>query len=311
MRSYTVQSPILLLIFNRPDTTQEVFKKIRAAKPARLYIAADGPRADRDTDKKLCEQARAVAAQVDWDCTVKTLFREDNIGCKTAVYTALEWFFEQEEEGIIFEDDCVPADSFFYFCDTMLEKYRTDTRIRHITGCNLQRGKQWGDASYYFSQFSNVWGWASWKRVWKDYDFKLDRYTREEAATQLKKIFTDPFLINDWLVIFSAIQAGTINAWDYQLVFLNFFENGLCITPNTNLVSNIGFRSDATNTPDPHNPNAGIPAQELTSITHPRFFLPEKEADYLLLSREFQLEKRWQKHNLLRRRFKRWLKSLF
>ena len=164
---YQTKSAVLFVVFNRPDTTKRVFEAIRLAKPKRLYITTDGPRPNMPDDVQLCKQTREIVSVVDWDCEVKTLFREENAGCKNGVSAAINWFFDHEEEGIILEDDCLPANSFFKFCDTLLEKYRYDTRVRHITGCNLQFGKKWGDASYYFSNLTNGWGWASWRRAWR------------------------------------------------------------------------------------------------------------------------------------------------
>lgn len=311
METYLVQSPVLFLLFNRPDLTQRVFEQIRAARPARLYIAADGPREGNAADVELCRQARAVAEQVDWPCTCQTLFRERNLGCKEAVASAITWFFEQETEGIILEDDCLPNSSFFRFCDTLLEKYRHDERVRIITGTNLQMGRQWGKASYYFSQYSNIWGWASWRRVWERYDPELRPYTQEEAAEHIRKVFDDPFLIKEWEKIFADLKAGKIDTWDYQLNLITFFENGLCATPNVNLISNIGFREDGTHTHNPANHHAALPAGELTALTHPVYFLPEKAADYYFLNKEFDLAQKWRRHRKLKNRLKRWMKSLF
>jgi hypothetical protein len=141
---YQIKSAVLFIIFNRPDTTKQVFAKIKVGKPRRFYVAADGPRTDRPGEDELCKQTRAIINEVDWDCDVKTLFRTTNGGCKEAVSSVITWFFENEEEGIILEDDCLPADSFFRFCDTLLEKYRFDNRIGNISGRNLQHGKKWG-----------------------------------------------------------------------------------------------------------------------------------------------------------------------
>lgn len=313
--NYKVQSPLLFIIFNRPDVTFLVFEQIKNVKPVKFYIAADGPREENPGDIALCEQARSITQMIDWDCQVKTLFSEANKGCKVGVVTAIDWFFQQEEEGIILEDDCVPAESFFYFCDIMLGKYRFDNRISTVTGTNLQDGNKWGNSSYYFSHFSNIWGWATWKRFWDNYDPALKRYNEQDVAMQLPKIFDDPFLQDEWLEIFKKVKANRIDTWDYQLQFLAFFENGLCATPNVNLISNIGFRNDATHTNNPlrHSYHAGLPTGELAEITHPLFFLPEKKADYFFLKKEFYLEEKWrkfEKDKLFRRRFKRWLKSL-
>jgi hypothetical protein len=311
MTSYTVQSPVLFMIFKRPGTTRQVFERIRAAKPSRLYISADGPRPGNDTDPELCRQAREVVANIDWDCTVKTLFFEENKGCKVAVSSGISWFFEQEEEGIILEDDCLPSASFFYFCDTLLQKYRHDTRVRNITGTNSQMGRQWGNASYYFSQYCNVWGWATWRRVWKEYDGELSAFSDEEGERLLHKVFPDPFLAAAWSNIFKDQKAGKIDTWDYQLQFLTFFANGLCAVPNTNLVSNIGFGEGATHTFDADNHSANTTTGELWDIQHPLHFVPEKQADYYFFRKEYDLDIKWKRHNKLKSRFRRWVKGLF
>jgi hypothetical protein len=309
--TYQTKSAVLFVIFNRPDTTQLVFDRIKAAKPKRLYVAADAPRPEVPQDELLCKQARAIADQIDWDCELKTFFQEKNVGCREGVSSAVTWFFEQEEEGIILEDDCLPANSFFRFCDTLLEKYRDDTRIRHITGCNLQRGKKWGASTYYFSNMTHVWGWASWRRAWKDYDKHLNKYSKTEVNKQLRNIFEDSMVAESWEHIFEEVKAGKINAWGYQLDFTNFFNNGLTIIPNENLISNIGFRADATHTLDIHSIYANIPVTEIGEITHPVFILPQKQADLFVLNHDFNIEDRKRKENRFRRRVKRWARSVF
>lgn len=311
MKNYKTKSPVLFLIFNRPDTTITVFNAIKEARPAKLYIAADGPRAERPGEDIRCKETLSIVENIDWDCEVKRLYRENNLGCKNAVSGAIDWFFENEEEGIILEDDCLPAKSFFYYCDTVLEKYRDDTRIRHITGSDMQRGKKWGEASTYFANQTHVWGWATWKRVWKDYDKDLKIYQQDEVEEKLKQLFTDQFLIGDWTNIFRELKAGKIDTWDYQLALINYFNNGLSVNPNVNLISNIGFRADATHTLSPESPYSNMPLEEISEITYPKYILPEKDADYAVFSLALNLEERWKKHNLLRRRFKRWLKALF
>ena len=308
---YQTKSAVLFVIFNRPDTTSRVFAQIRAAKPKRLYIAADAPRPDHPEDVLLCKQAKAVVNSIDWECDVKTLFRDENAGCREGVSSAATWFFSHEEEGIILEDDCLPANSFFKFCDTLLEKYRDDTRVRHITGCNLQQGKKWGNYTYYFSNMTHVWGWASWKRVWKDYDKSLSKYNADEAREQLSNIFADSLVVDCWQHIFEEVKAGKINAWGYQLDFANFFNNGLTIIPNENLISNIGFGANATHTIDESSVYANIPLTEIDEITHPIFILPAKQADMIVLSRDFDIAKKRRKQNSLHRKIKRWFKSMF
>ncbi|MES2828550.1 MAG: nucleotide-diphospho-sugar transferase [Bacteroidota bacterium] len=311
MKNYHTKSPVLLLIFNRPDLSDQVFQRIRDSRPAKLYLAADGPRNDKPGEEVLCDEARQLLNKVDWPCTVKTLFRTTNLGCKEAVSSAIDWFFENEEEGIILEDDCFPAPSFFSYCDELLEKFRYDTRIRHITGSNLQLGTKWGDGSIFFSSSTGVWGWASWRRVWKDYDKDLKNYNKEEIRVQFSKIFNDRFIVDSWVDTFNALKAGKIDTWDFQLTIINYLHYGLSINPNVSLIKNIGYRSDATHTHTDQNIYDNIELEDMHHIIYPKFILPEKQADYDILNREFSLELRWKKHNLLRRRFKRWLKSKF
>jgi hypothetical protein len=306
---YHTKSAVLFVIFNRPDTTVKVFEQIRLAKPSRLYIAADAPRPDVPEDALLCKQARAIVDNIDWECELRTLFNTENAGCKKGVSSAVTWFFSHEEEGIILEDDCLPANSFFKFCDTLLEKYRDDSRIRHITGCNLQHGKKWGNSTYYFSNMTYVWGWASWKRVWDDYK-NLANYNDEEVREQLANIFDEPLLVDSWVNIFDRVKANEVNAWGYQLDFVNFFNNGLTIVPNENLISNIGFGPAATHTIDENSINANVPLIEIDEIIDPIFILPEKQADLLVLNRDFDIEERKRKQNLLRRKVKRWFKQV-
>lgn len=311
MKNYTVKSPILFLIFNRPDVTKAVFEKIQMVKPTRLYIAADGPRSGYKNENDLCKETLSVIKNIDWDCEVKTLFRETNLGCKEAISSAITWFFDQEEEGIILEDDCMPAISFFYYCDTLLEKYRYDARIRHIGGCNLQLGRKWGEATFYFSHLTAVWGWASWRRVWKDYDKELKNYHEDEVRTELTKIFNDRFLIDSWEHIFREVKANKIDTWDYQYAFLNYFNNALTIHPNVNLISNIGFREDATHTTSPDHAFSNLQLEEITEITYPKYLLPERSADYAIYEHQFQLSARWQEYNHSRKSFKKRLKAFF
>jgi hypothetical protein len=306
---YHTKSTVLFVIFNRPDTTRLVFEQIRIAQPGRLYIAADGPRPGSASDDKLCKQTREIASQIDWPCEVKTLFNDENIGCKYGVSAALNWFFANEDEGIILEDDCLPANSFFSFCDTLLEKYRYDTRVRHITGCNLQQGKKWGDASYYFSNRTHVWGWASWKRVWDDYDITLAKYDQENVKDMMHNIYPDDLVAECWANIFEETKTGKNNSWAYALDFANFFNNGLIIIPNNNLISNIGFSRNATHTIDENNLYANNPLQEIDEITHPLVVLPEKDADLAIQYHEFNIAEIRRKRNAPHRRIKKWFKS--
>ncbi|WP_207535792.1 nucleotide-diphospho-sugar transferase [Desertivirga arenae] len=293
MASYKTVSPILLLIFNRPDLTGLIFEKIRETKPARLYIAADGPRQTKSGEKELCEKTRSVVEAIDWECEVKTLFRQKNLGCKYAVSSAIDWFFQHEEEGIILEDDCLPSEDFFRFCDELLHKYRNDERVFQITGCNVQPGKKWGSASYYFSNNIEVWGWASWRRVWNKYDVELSNYHEKDLVHHLREIYNHETITQKFKEAFIDLKDGKIDTWDYQLRFINFFERGLVVVPNFNLVSNIGFRADGTHTLNDDHIFSNLKTEPLPEeLTHPTTITACLDADLQTLYTDFNIKRK-------------------
>ncbi len=237
--------PILLLIFNRPDLTEKIFSQIRKYRPTRLYIAADGPRESKPEEERLCNSARKIIEKVDWDCKVETLFRESHLGCKASVSGAISWLFENEETGIILEDDTLPVESFFPYCEEMLYRYRDHHEISMISGVKL--GKLTIRDSYFFSDYTHVWGWAGWRRSWKDYDVAISSFPVKRTTLFNRKKFSK-FEKIYWDDIFTNTYEGKINTWDYQWVYCNFINNRYSIMPNVNLISNIGFREDATHT---------------------------------------------------------------
>lgn len=279
------KTPILLMIFNRPANTKKVFEAIEVAKPNKLYVAADGPRINNQEDEILITETRKIIELINWPCELFTLFRDENLGARYACTTAIDWFFEQEEEGIILEDDCVPNSGFFKFCSELLEKYRYDPRIMHISGTNLQFGNKRGNASYYFSSIPAVWGWASWRRVWKNYDPEMEMFEQFEQENQMINIFNDK-KIAKWVTDMARlIYEKKIIAWDYPLGFYVIINNGLSIVPNVNLVSNIGFGNQSTHTKDNSHAHANIPVQNIEeNLIHPKFFIPNKSADLFQLS---------------------------
>ncbi|MDO9184215.1 MAG: hypothetical protein Q7U04_17505 [Bacteriovorax sp.] len=244
------ETPILFLIFNRPDTTQLVFNEIRKQKPKYLFVAADGPRSHKPGEAEKCEDTRAIIQQIDWDCEVKTLFREENLGCGRAVSSSITWFFDNVEEGIILEDDCLPNDSFFKFTSDLLRKYKDDERVFAISGDNFIGQLMPNNESYYFSIYNHVWGWASWKRAWKHYDLGMKSWPSIKKSGHLKTIFENKKQFSYWVNIFDACYAGKIDTWDYQWTFACWSRNGLTILPALNLIRNIGFDERATHTKD-------------------------------------------------------------
>ena len=273
-----MRSPVLFLIFNRPQHTQSSFACLRQARPPRLYIAADGPREGRDGETVLCEEARAVATQVDWSCEVKTLFRKRNLGCADAVSSAITWFFRQEPEGVILEDDLFIHPDFFPFCDNLLERYRDVEHIMHIHGNNFQYGQPRGEAAYYFSCFSHCWGWASWARAWKKYDHAMT-HLQKIARVRLSKLFQAEAATSYFCNTFARVKDGRINSWAYRWTFSIWEHRGLCVSPNVNMVRNIGFGEQSTHTTNPGNIVAHLPADGLPDIIHPQEIIRDTEAD--------------------------------
>ena len=245
-----LNTPILFLVFNRLETTKKVFEVIRQAKPLRLYIAADGFRKSRcGEEEKVQAVQEYVVNSIDWDCELKTLFRENNLGCRIAVSTAIDWFFENEQQGIILEDDCIPELSFFQFCQELLEKYKDDERIMSIAAPNIQGTKLKTKYSYFFSRYSLIWGWATWKRAWKYYDSDMSNWPVLKESNWLLMIGNGNLDFQFyWTHIFDKTYAGENNSWAYRWIFSSWYQNGLTILPSSNLVRNIGYGQDATHT---------------------------------------------------------------
>lgn len=274
MQESLLRTPVLFLIFNRPDQTRRVFEAIARVRPARLYLAADGARLDRPAEAEAVAATRAaVLSAIDWNCEVKTLFREENLGCKYAVSSAISWFFEHEPEGIILEDDTLPSQSFFAYAAEMLERYRDDSRIMKVAGFNPIPGvHSCGDADYFFSHLAFVWGWASWRRAWRHYDVEMAGWPDFLAQG---KHCVHPFFA-DRISLFSCTHAGKIDTWDYQWDFAMAQNSGLQIVPRISLVQNIGFGPGATHTRVKNREREDIMAGELaTPLRHPDFVYPD------------------------------------
>lgn len=275
------QAPVLFVIFNRPDLTEETFKQIRKAKVSVLYLAADGPR--NEGERELCETARRIVLDnIDWDCTVHTLLRDENLGCKDGVVDAIDWFFEHEKQGIILEDDCVPNQSFFSFCSQMLWRYRDDKRIFHITGLNRQKGLVRGSGDYYFSYFPSIWGWATWKDRWEKYCVRIHDYkkTRRDVLNHFLRSKNQRYLYNK---IFTSASSGEIDTWDHQWTYTLFKHKGLAIVPNVNLISNIGFGPAATHTKKLEKDRANQRTVEMNfPLKHPLHMEVNNDADDLI-----------------------------
>ncbi|MDR1793467.1 MAG: hypothetical protein LBR36_08545 [Bacteroidales bacterium] len=274
-----LETPILFLIFNREDTTKRVFEAICQQKPKFLFIAADGPRKNKEGEAEKCQKVRDIVSHIDWDCELKTLFREENLGCKMAVSGAISWFFEQVEQGIILEDDCLPDPSFFPYCETLLNYYKNDQRIGCISGNCFFPELIDKNYSYAFSQMPHIWGWATWARVWKNYDADLSYWQQYQDDTKQRealflskreKIYFDSFIAD--------VLSGRNNTWDTQFMFMLRAQNQISICPSVNLVTNIGLTSaDATHAFSKINKLLKPSVAISFPLKHPKYVVPNKE----------------------------------
>jgi len=277
-----VNTPVILLIFNRPELTRRVFAEIAKARPTTLVVVADGPRHDRPDDAERCAAARAVVEHVDWTCEVLKNYSDVNMGCGRRESSGLIWALRQVEEAIVLEDDTLPHPSFFRFCEELLKKYRTDERVMHVSGNNYQLGRTRGPYSYYFSRYQHVWGYATWWRAFQHYDFDMKLWPVLRRTPWLLDILGDKISADWWQAYFDLASKGdrtVYDSYDCQWMFSIWAQNGLCVTPNVNLVSNIGFGPDATHT------RGDSPLRDLASVEmpfpleHPPHMVRDREAD--------------------------------
>lgn len=276
-----LSTPVLLIGFNRIGPLRQVFEAVRAARPARLYFAADGPRSEEERAR--CEEVRALAKEVDWPCDLKLRFNERNLGLRKGVSSALDWFFSHEEEGIVLEDDTLPVPSFFAFCEELLARYRHDERVWALMGNNLM--DDWAgptDGDYYFSAhgYGAPWGWASWRRVWKHYDVDMALWPHLRESPLLKDFFLNSHEEEVARIIFDRVHAGVMNSWSYQLDLTRIANHGLNILPRVNLVDNIGFDGDGTHTTTADDPRNKRTARDIAfPLAHPRQMMLDARRD--------------------------------
>lgn len=292
--------PILLLGFNRPHLMRRVFDKIASVRPTQLFVAVDGPRPHVATDKSRCEEVRRVTELVDWPCQLEIRFNPENLGCKRAIESAIGWFFDKVEGGIILEDDCLPNDSFFPFCTELLERYASNEQVMCISGdnflpqslldCLAER------SSYYFTKYMHCWGWATWRRAWRHYCPNLTNPSGRFDADVIGQFPTSAAEARYWSKRFHAVRSGRINTWDYGWQHAIWKNRGLVVAPSVNLVKNIGFGEDATHTTGNTN-NASPVACDLIVASHPDTVRQDLIAD----QREAELYYRFGEKTLLDR----------
>ncbi|HSD22925.1 MAG TPA: hypothetical protein VLB79_01220 [Solirubrobacterales bacterium] len=294
MPESSLRTPVVLAIFNRPDTTLQVFERVRSARPERLLVIADGPRPGRPEEYRLCEEARAVVERVDWPCDVSAELSAVNLGCRRRLSSGLNWAFGLVEEAIVLEDDCLPHPSFFRYCEELLQRYRDEERVMHISGDNFESIWRGRDpltrvsrsvrrrlgASYYFSRYAHVWGWASWRRAWRHWEEGMSAWIEADDRETLLAVLSDPSERRFWAETMDRVADGELDSWAYQWTFACLLRGGLGAMPRRNLISNIGFEKGALHTTDPANPFAALPLEGVSfPLRHPRSLSRDERTD--------------------------------
>ena len=272
------KTPVVLFIYKRLSNLERICSVLRSIQQRELYIIADG--AKSQLDQEIVQDTRAkLESLIDWPCNVHKNYAKTNLGLKERFGTGIDWVFKNSDRAIIIEDDCIPDRTFFKFCDELLEKYKDDERVMTISGNNFQFGQKKSADSYYFSRYPHVWGWATWKRAWEKYDSDISDWPDRRNSNWLKET-TRGFMISKfWKYIFDRLYGGKINTWDYQLTYACFKNHGLNIIPVVNLVTNVGYGSDATNIKK-HNKTIGVTTVAMQfPLVHPKGFETDDIAD--------------------------------
>ncbi len=284
-----MNTPVVFLIYNRPELTRRAFESIRAVRPKTLFVVADGPKPGDDRDAELCAATRAIANAVDWPCDLRADAADANLGCAERVASGITRVLEQVPEAIIIEDDCVADQSFFSFAAGMLSRYAADDRVFSITGDNFQFGREVTKDSYYFSRYPYCWGWATWARAWAHYDRGMKAWGDLRRSDWPERFFGDRRAANYWRTIFDRTYDGRVSTWDYAWFLTSFVNEALTIVPRVNLVSNIGFSPGATHTTKRGSALANIPTAPLTlPLRHPAAVARNEPADRHMQRRVFE-----------------------
>jgi hypothetical protein len=266
----TVRTPVALFIFNRPDLTSRVFNAIAEAQPTRLFVIADGARPDHPDDQALVQATRAVAQRVDWPCDVELCFAEANLGCGNRFYTGLDWVFRHADRAIILEDDCLPDLTFFRYCDELLGRYREDERVHMVNGFSPFGSRSSSDFSYRFSRCFHIWGWGTWARAWRHYDYTMRAWPALRRTRWLENHLRNRRAAQIARLLFDATYEAPMRQWDFQWAFAGWLRNAVAAVPTINLVENLGHGATGTHMRDPNHPLAGLSAESMVfPLRHP------------------------------------------
>jgi hypothetical protein len=270
---------VAFFVFNRPDVTRLAFEAIRGARPSRLLLVADGPRTTHATDEARCATVRTIVSDVDWPCEVLTEFAEQNLGCRRRMASGIDWVFANVEDAVILEDDCLPSPEFFTFTSELLERYRDEPSVMHISGSRLTHPSYRPEYSYYFSRKFNIWGWATWRRAWCFYDRDLQAWPEFRDNGWPEALSGNPAEAAGIRGALDAVYNGRMDTWDWQWFFTCWCRGGLSVDPAVNLVSNVGFgHADATHTTRKTR-DANRQLEKLGPLRHPPFLVRDLRSD--------------------------------
>lgn len=268
-KQFTV--PILLITFNRPNHVQQVFDSIKKQKPKTLFVFQDGERKGNKDDKIKCANVKKIfSEQIDWDCNLITWYSDINLGCGKGPSSAISWFFEQNESGIIIEDDAIPAQDFYQFAEILLELYKNDQEVKAIGSMHMDY-RRYSNASYYFTMMNrNLCAWATWKRAWNDFDYHMTDISEKDLIRAMKKYKCTSKEISFWCERLNEIHINCLNesSWDMQFLMSIWLHHGKGIYPNVNLATNIGFDSEGTHTVDMNSPIANVETKSILPFVH-------------------------------------------
>ncbi len=247
---YRCMTPVALIFFNRPDTFEKVFEKVRIARPKTLFLIQDGPRSEKDIEPIM--QCRAIAESIDWDCEVIKDYSDVNLGCGVRPQSGITNAFKQVERLIILEDDCIPEETFFKYCEEMLERYADDQRICYISGLNHFETWNCCEGDYFFAKTGAIAAWATWKRAWSTYyDYYVADIANEHLLSLVKKQISNKTVAQTraaaWVRSNNSLKNGEkLSHWDVQWGFVKYSQNMLVIVPKYNQIHNIGVGASST-----------------------------------------------------------------
>jgi len=298
-----LHTPVVLIVYKRPSLTQQVLASIGKVRPNRLFVIGDGPRIDQQGEAEKVAEVHRLIEQIDWECEILTQYAQDNLGLRRRVASGLDWVFNHVDRAIILEDDCVPDQSFFYYCEELLERYCDDRRIMVISGDNFQSGRKRTPYSYYFSRYNHCWGWATWQRSWSLYDDNLKLWPAIRDGGWLHDVLDgDKRAVKYWSDIFEGVYSGRIDSWAYRWTLACWANAGLTALPSINLVENIGFGLEATHTTRAGSRSKGSAHSLEFPLSHPPFMIRDASADRTTQANHFGTS--------LKKRFKRSLSKM-